>query len=65
MKGSWKTTLSGILLAFGLGSQSAPVKNLIPNVDGIGQISAIVGALLLGAKSKDADVTGGTRTAAE
>lgn len=58
---NWKTTLCGILLAFGLGSQSTPVKTLIPGVDAIGQITSIAGALMLGAKAKDSDVTGGTR----
>lgn len=61
MKGSWKTTLAGVLLAFGLGAQSEPAKKVSPGLGDFGQLAGVAGAVLLGWKSKDNDVTGGVR----
>lgn len=53
---NWKTTLFGAITAAGLGmSQSSEAI-----VQTIGQILAVLGPILLGIFSKDANVTGGT-----
>lgn len=53
---NWKTTLSGILTASGLSMQASSDKT----VQLIGWIVAAIGAVLLGAVSKDHNVTGGS-----
>jgi hypothetical protein len=53
---NWKTTLFGAITAAGMGmSQSSEAI-----VQTIGQILAVLGPILLGIFSKDANVTGGT-----
>lgn len=53
---NWKTTLFGAITAAGLGmSQSSEAI-----VQTIGQILAVLGPILLGIFSTDANVTGGT-----
>ena len=51
---NWKTTLFGVLTAVGMALQS----NDNPTLKTIGTVLASVSALLLGATSKDHNITG-------
>lgn len=53
---SWKTTLFGAITACGMGLSQTEE----PVLKTIGQILVIIGPVLLGIFSKDANVTGGT-----
>ena len=58
MQKNWKTTLAGIILAASMFASQAGVKvGHVGNTDVIGMVQAVA-ALVLGAYSKDKDVTG-------
>lgn len=57
---SWKTTLFGAITAAGLGMTQSSDQIVVV----IGQILAVIGPILLGLFSKDANVTGGSTPAA-
>lgn len=54
-KSSWKTTLGGILVALGQGFQT--VKPVGEMSDTIGQLTTLIGALVLGLSARDNAVT--------
>lgn len=61
MKGSWKTTLWGAILAMTMGaSQYGITVGKVGKGDYLG-LAQVVSAAMLGLSSKDKDVTGGKR----